>query len=204
MSWSDNEWGAFCHLLDEGYPGDFTAEAEKAWRVLLDDLPPAAAVLALKRLLHRGGTFRPSAAELIAEAHRDPSMPTFEEAWRVIRVSLKTRAGGMMGQTIQNQDAARAAAILRRLDGFHPAIRAFVERYGLDRLRMLPVEDPQWGEKHLRDLRDAWGRHCEASETRRVAALAAGRPDGLRQLDPLASIIGGRPALVGAEKGDEQ
>lgn len=186
--WEDEQWETFTALVDEAWPGDFDDAARSSWRVLLDGIEPQAALGALKRLLYGGHHWRPSVSELLAEAKRDPSLPTFEEAWRVMRLALKARASGVGGQTIQAQQDARNAAALQRANAHHPAIRAFLERYGVDRLRMLPVDDPEWGEKHLKDLRDSWERHLSASDTRMVAALASGDRDGLRRLDPAAAL----------------
>jgi hypothetical protein len=175
VSWGDIEWDAFCALLEEGWPGEFAEDARVAWRVLLDDVQPVAGVQALKRLLLAGIRFRPSAAELLAEVHHDPSKPTWEEAWTLIQRAIRRH------RTDQ--------ALLAALDEHHASLRAFVERYGPQRLRTLPVGDPVWGEQRLRELREAWDRHMDASETRQVAALAAGTGhDGLRRLDPLAAI----------------
>lgn len=179
MTWTTPEWDAFCGLLEEGWPGEFTDEARTAWRVLLDGAQPSAAVQALKRLLFAGSRFRPSAAELLAELRRDPSTPTWDEAWMLIQRAIRAH------RTDEQ--------LLAALDAHHPSLRAWVERFGAQRLRMLPVGDPQWGEQRMRELRESWERHMEASETRQVAALASGSGrEGLRQLDPLAALGGQR------------
>jgi hypothetical protein len=70
----------------------------------------------------------------------------------------------------------------------HLLIRPFIERQGIDRLQRIPIDDPDWGWKHRGELEEAWDAHVEAFDGRQVAALAAGRPDGLRQLDPVAAM----------------
>lgn len=165
MTWDEKTWDGFCALLEEGWPGDFDDDARESWRVLLDDLEPPAAVLALKRLLLKGGRFRPSVSELLAETRADPSRPTFDEAYPTI------------------YSAAARGAIP---PGVHPLIESFVQRQGVDRLGQLPLDDPTWGEKTRRDLRGAWIEHVETWNGREIAALAAGGSP--RRLDAAASL----------------
>jgi hypothetical protein len=83
--------------------------------------------------------------------------------------------------------AMKAADAAQRL-AERPIVASFVERQGWDRLRNLPLDDPDWGEKHRKDLEGAWDRHVEAFDGREVVALASGGREGLRQLDPLAGL----------------
>jgi hypothetical protein len=194
--WDDQTWAMFCALMHRGWPGAFTEEDALAYRVLLDGVDPAEAVGALRRLLHRGARFRPSAAELLGELHADPTRPTFAEAYQLIfgpRGVLRARIVGGRWDNEADRRAAHRQAIEERAAGVHPLVGAFVMRQGIDRLRTLPLEDPQWGEKHRRDLERAWEQHVEAFDGREVAALAAGSRDGLRQLDPLAALGIARP-----------
>jgi hypothetical protein len=48
--------------------------------VLLGDVDPDRVVAGVKRLLHQGARFRPSAAEILAAGRADPGRPTFAEA----------------------------------------------------------------------------------------------------------------------------
>lgn len=167
MTWTEDKWAALFDLLDNGWPGELTEDAAAAYRTLLDGLEPETVVTGLRRLLVQGQRFRPSAAELIGASRKDPSRPTFDEAYR-----LMFGPGG--------------AAMRDPRDGIHPLVVSFVQRQGAERLRTLPLEDPEWGEKHRRDLEQAWNRHTEAMEGRETAALASG--GDLRKLDPLAGI----------------
>lgn len=177
MSWSGDQWAQFCALLDHGWPGDFTVEQAKAYRALLDISDPQVMLEALRRLLHGGQRFRPSVAELLAAARRDPAVPTFDEAYRLI-----FGPGGVFRTG--------------RTDDVHPLVLAFVERQGPQRLRTLPLEDPEWGHRHRTDLQRAWEAHVDAFDGREVAALAAGTgQDGLHRLDPLAALTGPRREL---------
>jgi hypothetical protein len=169
MRWTDEQWTTFCALLEEWWPGDFDGAARAAWRVALDGMEPEAASETAQRMLLQGRRFRPSVSEFLTDARQDPSRPTFDETLVLLRRAMK------------------AADPAERL-GEWPIIAAFVERQGWDRLRNLPLDDPDWGEKTRRELREAWDRHVEAFDGREVAALASGDRDGLRQLDPLASL----------------
>jgi hypothetical protein len=206
MIWTDLQWDAFRGILEEAWPGEFTEDTEQVWRVLLDPVDPADATAALKRLLYRGERFRPSASELLAEIRADHSKPTFEEAYELIfgrRGALKADAPGVFPST-QAMHKARVEAIMARAGEMHPLIGSFIERQGATRLLNLPVHHEEWGEQRRRELREAWDRHTEAFDGREVAALASGRPEGLRELDPLAvlDIPAPQPALTtGQETG---
>lgn len=187
MSWSEDQWDGFCALLEEAWPGEFDAPARRSWRVLLDSTPPESGVTALRRLLLQGSTFRPSVSELLAAARHDPSKPTFAEAYQLIY----GRGGVMRAQPPSKgitTTAEKRQAEDARLGEIHPLVRAFVERQGLARLATIPLSDPEWGEKHRRDLELAWTRHVEAFDGREVAALASGGRGELARLDPLASL----------------
>ena len=73
-------------------------------------------------------------------------------------------------------------------------------------LQVLRVDDPDHGELRLKEMRAAWDRFRDASETRQVAALASGDRDGLRRLDPLSVLDKRALALVAGEnpKGEKQ
>ena len=129
-------------------------------------LDPDGAIATLRSCEDR---FPPSAGEIAAAARRDPSQPTFDEMLVLLRRAMKAA-----------NPAQRLAD--RRI------VAAFVERQGWGRLRNLPLDDPDWGEKTRRELREAWDRHVEAFDGREAAALASGDRDGLQRLDPLASL----------------
>jgi hypothetical protein len=192
-AWSSDDWDAFCSLLEHGFPGDFPPEASKAYRLLLDGTDPGEIVAALRRLLHRGHTFRPSAAELLGEVRADPSRPTFEEAFTLIygpRGAFRARVSGRWADEGERR-AMIAAATRERLAGMHPLIGAFVDRLGMDYLRGLELEDPDYSQLRRKELRDAWERHVDAFGDREVAALAAGTPRGelgMHKFDPLAAL----------------
>lgn len=169
--WTDDQWTTFCALLEEWWPGDFDESARAAWRVALDGTAPADVSRAAQVLLLKGNRFRPSASEFLAELRRDPSALTFDEALILIRRAL--------GRSYTVQEAMDELAS-------YPVVQSFAFRQGVDRLRLLPIDDPEWGEKHRRTLDDAWQRHVETTDDREIGALVEG--GSLRQLDPLASL----------------
>jgi hypothetical protein len=171
MSWTEEQWDAFCAMLQGGFPGDFTDEERSTWRIFFDEVDPQLAVAGLKRVVFAGTfKFRPSVSELMGAIRNDPSVPTFDEAYPTIY----------------------SAAAAQQIPQTHPLIAGFIEWQGLSRLGQLPLDDPDWGEKTRRDLEAAWDRHVEACDGREVMALASnGEP---RRLDPLASLQLGPPS----------
>ena len=84
MPWDDTTWDAFCAIVAEAWPGTFDDAAAASWRVLLDPMQPQIAIEAIRRLMFEGHKFRPSASEVLAAARRDPSKPTFDEAYQML------------------------------------------------------------------------------------------------------------------------
>lgn len=184
MSWTNEDWSAFCVLLDDAWPGQFSESAFHSWRALLDGISSELAVEALRRLLYGGQRFRPSVAELLAACRADASRPTFDEALGLIYRTLSTSCRGVFADHSEMLRAEHRA-IRQRASELHPLVASFIECQGIERLRSLPLDHPTWGEKHRKGLQEAWERHVEVGERREVAALASG---GLRQLDPTASL----------------
>lgn len=195
--WTDDTWEAFCLIVEQAWPGEFTEGARIAWRVLLDDYDPDQSVGAVKRLVAKGSRFRPSVSEVAAEIRHDPSRPTFEEAFR-----LMFGAGGIFDVRVRGafpdlaaMHNARHALCEARCGEVHPLVGSFAIRYGLERLRGLELDDPQYGELRRKELQAAWDRHVDATDGRDVAALVSGRRGELGRLDPLAAITGPRREL---------
>ena len=170
MKWTKEQWTTFCALLEEWWPGDFDDAARAAWRVALDGMEPDLASETAQRMLLQGRKWRPSVSEFLADARKDPSQPTFDETLILLRKAMK------------------AADPFERLGREHPLIGSFVQRQGWDRLRLLPLDDPDWGEKTRRELEAKWVEHCDTTDHREVASLASGDRDGPRKLDPLSSL----------------
>jgi hypothetical protein len=207
MAWTDQQWDTFAGLVTEGWPGQFDDNAADSWRTLLDGTEPATAAEALRRLLLEGHRFRPSVSEVLEAARRDPSKPTFAEAYLLIygrRGALRARPERRVYRDHKEQRKLEDDAIRERAGQLHPLVATFIDRQGIGRLQQLPVNDPEWGEKHRRDLEKAWDQHAEAMADRDVAQLAAapGRRHALGKFDPLAAL--GRGMTSQIEAGDPQ
>jgi hypothetical protein len=195
--WTDTQWEAFALLLEEAWPGEFEDATRQAWRVLLDQTTPEQATIGLRKMLLEGRRFRPSVSELLAAVHADPSQPTFDEAWMIIRRALS--APGLRvairdyfartGRAFVDEDTGRqmhAAARHQALDGAHVLVQRFVGLQGWERLAA--ALDEEWGAARRVELRKAWEAMVDAGDTRAVAAIASGRPDALRRLDPIGAL----------------
>jgi hypothetical protein len=193
-----DEWETLCLLLEEGWPGEFTEATARAWRLLLDDFSAEQVLVAIKSLVARGGTFRPSVAEVTAAIRKDPSAPTFTEAYALIygKGGVIRARPKYAGRLITDEDRNRA--MLDRASELHPLVAAFVNRYGLHRLRMLEVDDPEYGELRRKELAGEWDQFCEAMEGRDVAALVSGRRGEIGRFDPM-SVLGAKPAQIEQE-----
>lgn len=172
-NWTPDEWRVFCSLLEECWPGEFSDNARRAWRVMLDPYTPAECLQALRELAAQGGRFRPAVSELVAVLRRDPGMPTFDEAWAML-----FGPGGALTKRHP----------IPALDRVHPVVQSFAHRQGIDRLRRLDVHCPQNGHWRRREIKDAWDAHLRVSEVREVRALVQGDREGVRRLDPLAAF----------------
>jgi hypothetical protein len=192
MPWTEQQWAVFCSLLST-WPGQFTDDQAMAYRILLDDLDPAAALFALKSMTYGGARFRPSPAEIAHGASGgETDRPSFEEALAVIRRVVPIRP----------DDAA-----LERAEQAHADIAAFIRAFGLDQLRQYPIDDPEYAQLRRRDLEAAWARFCERADVRAAAGLALGarsRRAALERFDPLRALEAGGinlPQLPSGEQG---
>lgn len=189
---SQRDWEGLCSLIQEAWPGEFDEHTAKAWRVLLDDFDGAQVLAAVKACLARGGRWRPAVSEIVAEIRRDPGKPTFAEALRliygpggVLRARTRVRkARWELGEheRLNDEAAWECVAVL------HPLIGAFVQRQGLERLRAMDLDDPEWGQARRKLLADEWEEFVDVAETRDVAALVAGRRGELDRFDPLRAL----------------
>lgn len=190
--WTDQQWHIFVGLVDEAWPGALDDKTARSWRTLLDGINPDVAAEGIRRLLVEGHRFRPSVSEVLAAARRDPTRPTFAEAYQLIygrRGALAAREPHGVYSSEGDVRRARRAAQLGRAEDLHPLVATFIDRQGVDRLGQIPVNDPDWGEKHRRDLEKAWDQHVDAMDGREVATLAAGGRRGeLARFDPLTAL----------------
>jgi hypothetical protein len=199
---TDQEWESICFLVEEWWPpspaeGEFDEHRRGAWRLALDGFEADVIARAVKALLIAGGKWRPRVAEVVAQIRKDPSKPTFEEAYRLIygpRGVLRARAASGAYPDPASMARAKDAAARDRASGLHPLVALFLDRFDMDRLRMLEVDHPDYGELKRKELREAWDRHCEAFEGREVAALAARRGE-IGRFDPLGALGARRPQI---------
>lgn len=176
MNNDDEQWDAIGLLLENGWPGEFDDAAQGSYRALLTGYDPEQILIALRVLVRRGGTFRPSVSEIAAQLDADPGRPTWGEAYRLL-----FGARGFL--TVAPEHAA-----LERAEAKHPLLAAFIRMEGYDRLRMLSVNDPDWGEKTRRDLERAWDSLTVRADQRRASGM---------ELDEVA-----RPRRIGPRRPD--
>lgn len=168
----DDGWQVLALLLENGWPGDFDDVAAAAYRTLLGDFDTEQLITALRTLVRKGGTFRPSASEIAAAVQADPGRPTWSEAYTLLF--------GQRGfLTVRPEPAA-----IERADARHPLLAAFIRCEGYHRLRMLQVHHPEWGEKVRRDLQRAWEQLERRGDDRRAAGLELDGITPRRQLSP--------------------
>jgi hypothetical protein len=191
--WSEEEWLTFTLLVDHGWPGAFGEAEATAWRRLLDPYEPQACVAALQRLVAKGGAFRPSVAELVAEIHSDPTEPGFAEMVQLVyghpHGVLAARVTGAWRTERERRRLADEAASERARD-LHPLVAAFVASMGVQRLREINLDDPDYGNARRAQLKAEWEDFRARATQRQAHAIAAGREPraGLAKFDPLAAL----------------
>lgn len=159
-----------------------------------DGLSPEAALVAVRTYRPEPGKdFPPSVAAVSELARRDPSAPTFDEALVLIRRAFRAGRRPLVGDfaTEAQMIGAREEMIRTAASDTHPLVASFVDRCGdLSRLQdeIAEMEGGEFAGIRRRDLEARWEQHREAMSGRELAGLAAGRRDGLRQLDPLAAL----------------
>jgi hypothetical protein len=190
------DWIAVARALLGSWPERVGMWGEDGIAAFIEELQArgvtTGAALAAIRSCDEHQRFPPSAPELAALARRDPSAPTFAESYNAIygpRGVLRARPpyqdGGWSGNELQ---AASDELALKRADQCHQLLGAFVRAYGLERLRLLEVDDPDYGEIRRKELRADFEQYVAANEHRELAALAAGRRGSLGRLDPHAAL----------------
>lgn len=91
------EWAALAAILAGGWAGPFSTDAELAYFALLSDYDRAEVEAALKALARRGGSFRPSVAEIAGSITEQSAPPSFDEAWPVVvRMLVKHHGNGVI------------------------------------------------------------------------------------------------------------
>lgn len=180
--WENDEWGGFCVLLQEWWKDELTDNARTAWKLAIGDVEPSIAVAALKQLLRRGGTWRPSVAEFVAAL--SPPVPTWEEAWPGIRMAMSSY------NPYDAEDSTRRVLGLVRAWG-GDCMAGWLASYGVARLAAEPVLDPDYGGAIVKRLRDNYTEitSCPSGRDRLVAALVEpARRGELRRMNVLAVL----------------
>jgi hypothetical protein len=172
---SRDEWATIAARMEAYWPGSpFSQTVQSLWFERLAAYDGRQVAVAIDVVMAEGSAFLPSLGQLLKAISLDPSVPTSADA-----VQLVERC---------SRDTDRPLP-----SDLHPLVVSFIERQGRKRLGQVPLGDPDWGEKHRRDLERAWEAHVEAFEGREVAARAAGAGGDLKHLDPLAALA--RPQL---------
>jgi hypothetical protein len=179
----DRDWGVIDQLLGEGWGQPWDQRKSDAYRLVLGDYEVADVAMAIRRIIERGGAYRPSIPEVVAAMNTDAGMPTAEEA-----VALLIRAQYRSGV----------------LEGCHEVVRAFSATVNVG---MLPLNDPDWGHVERRRLGEQYEQFVERykerqREGRALEALGRASRDELKRLDPLAALA--RPRLLELEGGDSE
>jgi hypothetical protein len=174
---TDEQWAVFEQLLAHGWsaPRQWDQPTGDAYRLVLDGYDPDQVLLALQRLIHRGGPFRPSIAEVVAAINADAALPTFDEAYNAI-----WEKGGYVWTG--------------RLDGLHELVVLFIEaRGGLEGCRRERVADPDYGGAVRQQLATAWAELVDRYEARKregraLEALGRSKRGELAKPDYLATL----------------
>lgn len=168
-----HEWQQLAALLENGWRGGFDDERSAAYFVFLAPYEAVEVERALHVLVRDGKPFIPAVAEIVKAVEADPSVPSWAEAYRMIfgaRGVLAVRAPA--GTPVGQRRHAEERAALDRAAESHPLLAPFVAGEGVQRLRMLPVDDPDWGEVERRRLGERWAEHVSRAEGRRRQGLA--------------------------------
>jgi hypothetical protein len=183
-------------------------DALVALRMCDGQFPPSAPELAA---LARRDPSRPTSAEALAAIFGpDGVLHPFTSRAREMRERIAACERGCSdGWLIDDESntaapcdcrgmsaAATDAVMLARAADVHPLLAAFVQTQGLDRLRRLDLDDPDWGQARRKQLADEWEEFVDVNETRDVAALTAGRRGGLGRVDPLRALPAARARLA--------
>ena len=171
---SESAWRQVARALLGRWPSQVSTWGEDGITAFVeelqaDGLEPSRALEAIRRYRPERD-FPPSVAAVSKLARQDPDRPTFDEM-----LAQLYGPGGVFG-------FKRSGVTVS------PWVLAFVERSGRERLRLLPVDDPDEGKWCRRELERSWSAFLEATEGREVAQIAARSARGLGRVDPLAAL----------------
>lgn len=202
--WRPEDWENVLLLLREWFvskPEDWTTNRLTGYALGLADFTAAQVGAALRRLRDAPGrTFLPRVSEIADAIHTDRSDPSFGEAFELLFgkggcVHARPAAGVRYdGQT--ERDKATDLAILEKAIDQHELVGAFVAAVTPRRLRLIPIDDPEYGDLRREELRREWADFVERADARRregmpllTSALVAQRREiGPSKPDYLAAI----------------
>lgn len=195
MTWTPEAQRAVGRALLGSWPGTVAAWGADAIAAYLAELQArglsAEGVLIAIRTWPAGTDFPPSAPNLAAAARRDPNAPTFAEMLELVYGRggvLRARPAQRVFAGEAERERAWRAAALERAALMHPLVTGFVASQGVARLRMLPLDDPDYGPIRRKELAAEWAEFVERNEGREVAALVAGRRGEMGAFDPARAL----------------
>lgn len=184
MAWTTKQWAVCCglleHAFDAGRLGRWTDATEHAYKIVLDKHDPASVAAAIQAMVDGGQTFRPLPGDIIAALRADPTKPSWPEAYRDIRRALACR-GAQRYHAPGGEKEAACTAWLREFS--HDLVAAFFEAETYERLSVLPIDDPDYGQLEIERLRKRWEEFTGRAEERMAQGLSAG-VGARRQLGP--------------------
>lgn len=128
-----DEWNSFVLTVKECWHGEWSEAKERGWHVMLDSYPVENLMFALHKIVQNGKPYMPTVPEIIVAMQPETQLPSWAEAYRHIRSNLSGRSSETL-----------------------PIVKGFIEAAGRDRLRMMPLDDPDWGHEHVKRLKNEW------------------------------------------------
>jgi len=164
---TDDQWDATCLLMENCWRGEFDDTRRESYRVFLDRYDPEEVQAALNLLITNGSPFLPAVPEIVQAirecAGERSGPPSFTEAWAVILKALRIKPQEDALNWLRERESGDLLA-------------GFVQAEGYNRLRLLPVDDPQYGPVEVERLRQRWTEFADVAiqrEHRGIAQLAA-------------------------------
>lgn len=181
---TEGGWAVAAMLLENGWPGAFDADRERAYRVLLASFEGQAVggqpllVAAIRGLCERGARFMPSAGEIAAECVRLVGGQVSEvddtPSPAAVVIAAEAATYGEPGQS-------SAVARLGRECG--PIAASWLASVGISRIKSVDLGPEAFdGQRNRRDLERDFAAHVERERGR----LASGLP--LLQVDDRGRI----------------
>lgn len=182
---TDDEWLAVRSLLRHTFvlteQNGYGEAKDRAYRLSLDAYDPLAVVAALRRLQREGQKFVPAVADILRKLEDDPTLPTFTEVLTAARACW----GGGRALAAANGEPYRDEHVLRWIEAnVHPWVAAFFASYGLDTIRGLPLDDPQYGGLERQRFGERWDEWLARAGERVAAGLPIGAAEIRRSLGP--------------------